>query len=156
MICLWSFARQTPKVIPLASVGICSYNAKIGTGADVLVRNSSRDDNHIAGAHLDVLATFAAESQSRCARIDAKHFMRRAMVMRKGIDSVSPRVGPVVLGETFFKNGRRIFGLRCDCLVLEQQGKGTIWENAVILEIQLLRLNEVVLLDHIEVLPREI
>ena len=49
-----------------------------------------------------------------------------------------------------------IFGVRCDCLVIEQQGKGTIWENAVVLEIQLLRLNEVVLLDHIEVRPREI
>src|SRR4029077_17878026 len=104
--------------------GGCSYNAKIVTGDNVLVRNSSRDDNHVAGAHLDVLATFAAESQSRCAGIDAKHFMRRAVVMRKEIDSVSPRVGPVVLGETFFKNGRLIFGLRCDCLVIEQQGKG--------------------------------
>jgi hypothetical protein len=71
MICLWPFARQTPKEIPLASVGICSYNAKIVAGADVLVRNSSRDDNHVAGVHLDVLATFAAESQSRCAGIDA-------------------------------------------------------------------------------------
>src|SRR4029077_9941632 len=140
--------RKTPKEIPLASVGICSYNAKIVTSADVLVRNSSRDDNHIAGAQVDVPATFAAESQTRRAGIDAKHFMRRAMVMRKEIDSVSPRVGPVVLGETFFKNGRRIFGLRCDCLVIEQQGEGTIWENAVVLEIQLLRLNEVVLLDH--------
>ena len=60
--------------------------------------------------------------------------MRRAVVMRKGIDSVSPRVGPVVLGKTLFKNGRRIFGIRYNCPPIEQQGKNTVWENAVALE----------------------
>mgnify|MGYP003693543239 CR=1 FL=1 len=106
------------------------------------MRNSGWDDYHVAGVHLDILAVLATEAKSGSTGINAQHFMRGAVIMRKGIDSVSPRVGPVVLGETFFKNGRRIFGLRCDCLVIEQQGKGTIWENTVVFEIQLLRLNE--------------
>ena len=90
----------------MASVGIRSYNAKIVTCADVLVRNSGWDDYHVASVHLDVLAVLATEAKSGSARINAQHFMRRAVIMGKGIDSVSPRVGPVVLGETLFKNGR--------------------------------------------------
>ena len=92
------------------------------------------------------------QAQSRRAGINTKHFMRRAVVMRKGIDSVSPRVGPVVLGKTLFKNGRRIFGIRYNCPTIEQQGKNTVWENAVALENDC-RLNEVVLFDNMEFLP---
>ena len=131
----------------MASAGIRSYNAKIVTSSDVLVRNSGWNDYHVASVHLDILAVLATEAKSGTTRINAQHFMRRAVIMRKGINSVSPRVGPVVLGETFFKNGRRILGLGCDCLVIKQQGQGTIWENAVVLEIQLGRLNEILLWD---------
>ena len=68
--------------------------------------------------------------------------------MRKGIDTVSPRIGPIVLGKTLFKNRRRIFVLRYECLVVEQQRQHAIWENSVVLETELFRLNKVSLLDH--------
>ena len=110
--------------------------------------HTGRDDYHIARMHLDVLAMLAAESQSGSARINTEHFMRRAVIMGKGIDSVSPRVGPIVFGKTLFENGRRIFGIGCDCLPIKQQRKGTIWENTVVFEIQLLGLNKIVLLSH--------
>src|SRR6266550_4274519 len=132
----------------MASTGIRSYNAKIVTGADVLMGHTRWNNYHVARVHLNILAAFAAQAQSRRAGINTKHFMRGAVIMGEGINSVSPRVGPVVLGETFFKNGRWIFGIRCNCPPIEQQGKGTIWENAVVLERELLRLNEVLLLDH--------
>ena len=92
----------------MSSTGIRSYNAKIVTGADVLVRNSGWDDYHVASVHLDILAVFATEAKSGSTRINAQHFMRRAVVMRKGINSVSPRVGPVVLGKTLFESRGRI------------------------------------------------
>src|SRR5437764_15198536 len=98
--------------------------------------------------HLDVLAMLAAESQSGSARINTQHFVRRAVIMRKGIDSVSPRVGPIVFGETLFENRSRIFGVSYDRVSIGQQGQGTIWKNTVVLEIELLRLNEISLLDH--------
>src|SRR5207248_7522786 len=98
--------------------------------------------------HLDVLAMLAAESKSGSARINTQHFMRRAVIMRKGIDSVSPRVGPVVTGKTLFENRTRIFGVGRDRVSIDQQGQATIWENTVVVKIQLLRLNEILLLDH--------
>ena len=103
---------------------------------------------HVASAHLDILAVPATESQVCSAGIDTQHFMRCAVVMRKGIDTISPQVRPIVLRETQFKNGRRIFGVGCDYLSIKQQGKGTIWENTIVFEIQLLRLDKILLLDH--------
>src|SRR4030095_1791553 len=73
--------------------------------------------------------------------------------MRQGIDSVSPRIGPVILGKTLFESRRWIFRVGSKRLPIKQQRKGTTWENTVVVEIQLLRLNEVLLLDHIEFLP---
>jgi hypothetical protein len=68
--------------------------------------------------------------------------------MRKRIDAVSPRIGPVVLGKTLFKNGCWIFRVGGYRLPIEQQGKGTVWENTVVFEFELLRLNETLLLAH--------
>ena len=104
----------------MASVGIGSYNAKIVTGVDVLMSHSGWNDYHVASVHLDIFAVLATEAKSGSTRINAQHFMRRAVIMGKGIDSVSPRVGPVVLGKTLFKNGRRIFGIRYNCPLIEQ------------------------------------
>ena len=47
----------------MASVGIRSYNAKIVTSADVLVRNSGWNDYHVASVYLDILAVPATEPQ---------------------------------------------------------------------------------------------
>src|SRR5205823_173536 len=143
-----ALAREPPKQVPLTTAGVSSDNTEIVAGTNVLVCHPGRDDNHIARMHLDVLAMLTTESQSGSARINTEHFMRRAVIMRKGIDSVSPRVGPVVFGKTLFENGRRIFGIGCDCLPIKQQRKGTIWENTVVFEIQLLGLNKIVLLSH--------
>jgi hypothetical protein len=106
MICLRSFAWQSTKQIPVASSGISSYDAKIVTGANVLVRDSSRDNYYIASLHFDVLAVLAAESKICCARINTQHFVRTAVIMRKAVDSVSPRIGPVILREKFFESRR--------------------------------------------------
>jgi hypothetical protein len=46
MICLRSLARQSAKQIPIATVGISSHNTEVVAGADALVGNSSRDNNH--------------------------------------------------------------------------------------------------------------
>ena len=96
----------------MSSVGIRSYNAKIVTGVDVLMNHTRWNNYHVASVHLDIFAVLATEAKSGSTRINAQHFMRRAVIMGKGIDSVSPRVGPVVLGKTLFENGRRIFGIR--------------------------------------------
>jgi hypothetical protein len=112
------------------------------------VCHTSRDDNHIAGMHLDVLAVLAVESQSCRAAVNTKYFMRRAVVMRKGIDAVSPRIGLIVLRKALFKNRRRILGVGRDGLPIEQQRQHAIWENGVVLETELFRLNKVSLLDH--------
>ena len=148
VICLGALARETPKQIPLATAWISSDHAKIVAGTDVLVCHTSGDDNHIASMHLDVLAVLAAESESGSARINTEHFMRRAVIMGKGINTVSPRVGPVTLGETLLENRSGIFGVGRDRVSIEQQGQGTIWEKTVVLEIQLLRLNKILLSDH--------
>src|SRR5262245_28493007 len=58
---------------------------------------------------MDVLAILATESQVCSPRINAQHFMRSAVIVRKGINTVSPRVGPVILGKAFLENRRRIF-----------------------------------------------
>src|SRR5882762_619595 len=143
-----ALARETAKQIPLATAGISSDHAEIVAGTDVLVCHTSGDDNHVSRIHLDVLAVLAPESQSGSARIHTQHFMRRAVIMGKGIDTVSPRVGPVVLSKTLLENRSGIFGVGPDRASIEQQGQGTIWENTIVLEIQLLRLNKILLLDH--------
>lgn len=104
----------------MASVGIRSYNAKIVTSSDVLVRNSGWNDYHVASVYLDILAVPATEPKSGSTGINAQHFMRGAVIMGEGINSVSPRVGPVVLGKTLFENGGRVFGIRYNCPLIEQ------------------------------------
>jgi hypothetical protein len=64
VIGLWPFAWETPKQIPVAPFGIRSHNAKIVTGADVLVRDPGWDDYHVASFHFEILAVLATESQS--------------------------------------------------------------------------------------------
>src|SRR5262249_2543967 len=95
VIGFWSLARLTPKKIPLASIGISSNNGVVRTGADFLVSHTGWNYDHVPGIHLDVAAALAAESQCRRTAINSKRFMRCAVVMSKGINAVSPRVGPV-------------------------------------------------------------
>ena len=60
MICLRSFAWRSAKQVPVTSFGVRSYDTEIFAGADVLVRNSSRDNYYVASVHLDVVALLAA------------------------------------------------------------------------------------------------
>ena len=135
MIGLRALARETPKQIPLATAGISSDHAKIVAGANVLVRDTSGDNYHVASTHVHILAVLATQSQSGSARINTQHFMRRAVIMGKGIDTVSPRVGPVILCKTLLENRSRIFGVVRDRVSIDQQGQGTIWKNTVVFEI---------------------
>src|SRR6266403_1238256 len=82
---------------PLSLQGRGANNSKVRAGADVLVSHTSRNDNHIAGMHLNGFAMLATESQGRCAAISSKHLMRGAVIMSKGIDAVSPRIAPIIL-----------------------------------------------------------
>src|SRR5437762_13601973 len=134
VIGLWALAREPPEQIPLATFGISSDHAKIVAGTDVLMCHASGNDNHIARLHLDVLAVLAAESQSRSARINTQHLMGRAEIMRKGIDTDSPRVGPVVPDKTLLEKRSRIFGVDRDRVSIDKQGEGTIWENTIVFE----------------------
>jgi hypothetical protein len=52
------------------------------------MRDTRRNENDVAGADLDGLAVLAAESQSCGAIIDTERFVRRAVIMSKGIDAV--------------------------------------------------------------------
>src|SRR6478672_9628175 len=92
LIGFWPFARQTPQQIPLASVRVSSHNAKVRTRADVMMRYTRRNENDVAGTDLDGLAVLAAESQSCRATVDTKRFVRRAVIMSKGIDAIPPGV----------------------------------------------------------------
>src|SRR2546423_13298150 len=111
----WAFARQTAKQIPLASIRVSSHNAKIRTRADVVMCDTRRNENDVAGADLDGLAVLAAESQSCGAIVDTERFVRRAVIMSKGIDAVPPRVAPIVLRESALENGSAILRVRRDC-----------------------------------------
>jgi hypothetical protein len=55
--------------------------------------------------------------------------------MGKGIDTVSPRVDPVILCKTLFEKTSGIFGVGRDRVSIDQQGQGTIWKNAVVFQI---------------------
>ena len=55
------------------------------------MRDTRRNENDVAGADLDGLAVLAAESQSCGATIDTERFVRRAVIMSKGIDAVCAR-----------------------------------------------------------------
>jgi len=58
------------------------------------MRDTRRNENDVAGASLYGLAVLAAESQSCGATIDTERFVRRAVIMSKGIDAVAPGVAP--------------------------------------------------------------
>src|SRR5206468_2610336 len=111
----WPFARQTSKQIPLASIRVSSHNTKIRTRADVVMRDTGRNENDVAAADLDSLTVLSAESHFCSAIIDTKHFVRRAVIMSKGIDAVSPGIAPIVLSESALENGRAILRVRRDC-----------------------------------------
>src|SRR5580765_2644932 len=80
VIGFWPFAGQTSKQIPLASIRVSSHNIKIRTRSDVVMRDSCRNENDVAGADLDGLAVLAAESKSCGAIIDTERFVRRAVI----------------------------------------------------------------------------
>src|SRR4029453_430150 len=112
---VWPFARQTAKQIPLASVRVSSNNAKVGACADVLMSDTSRNENDVSRAHLDGLPVLVAAESQRCrAMIDTEHFMRCAVIMSKGIDAVSPRVAPIILSESSFESRGATLRVRCD------------------------------------------
>ena len=79
------------------------------------MRDTRRNENDVAGAHLDGLALLAAESQFSTAIIHTERFVRRAVIMSKGIDAVSPGVAPIVLSESTLENGSAILPVRRDC-----------------------------------------
>ena len=145
-----SLARSTSKQVPLASTRVSANNSKILARADFLVRYTGWNYDHVPGMHLDVPAVLAAESQCRKTTINSKRFMRGAVIMSKGINTVSPRVGPIVLSKALFNNRRAIFRLRCECLPINQQRQVAVRESAVVLEPELLRLNEFFLFNHAE------
>src|SRR5882757_2269640 len=115
VIGFWAFARQTAKQIPLASVRVSSHNVEVRTRADVVMRDTRWNENDVAGADLYGLAVLAAESQSCGATIDTERFVRRAVIMSKGIDAVAPGVAPIVLSESALENGSAILRVRRDC-----------------------------------------
>jgi len=80
------------------------------------VSYTSWNHNHIAGMHLDISAVLAAKLQSCSAIKNPKHLMRRAVIVGKGIDTVSPRICPVVLGKTLFNKRSAISRIVCECL----------------------------------------
>ena len=143
MIGSGSLACPTPKQIPLASARVSSNNGKVRAGADFLVRYAGWNYDHVPSIHLDIAAVLAANSQSRSATINSERFVRCAVVMRKGIDAVSPRVGPVVFRKALFDNGSAIFRLRCERVPIDQQRQVAVWENVVVLKSELLRFNQI-------------
>src|SRR5438876_1667062 len=146
----WPFARQTAKQIPLTSIRVSSHNTKIRTRADVVMRDTRRNENDVAGADLDGLAVLAAESNSCGANIDTERFVRRAVIMSKGIDAVSPGVAPIVLRESALENGSAILRVRRDCRSIQQHRQNAARIDAVVLKVQLLRLDDLLLLSHRE------
>jgi len=141
-----ALVRQASKQIPLTSTGVSANDSKICAGFQFSVSHTGWNHDYVAGIHLDVAAVLAADSQGRSATINSKRFMRGAVVMRKGIDAVSPRVGPVVLRKALFNNGSAI-RLRCERLSIDQQRQDAVWENAVVLKTELFRRDEFLLFN---------
>jgi hypothetical protein len=140
-----ALARKTSEQIPLASTGVSSNNGKIRAGTDVSVSHAGWNYDHIPGMQVDVLAVLAADSQGRSTAINRKRFMRCAVIMSKGIDAVLPRVGPIVLSQALFNDGRAIFRFGRERMSINQQRQVAVWENAVVLKTELLRHNEFLL-----------
>ncbi len=114
------------------------------------MRDTRRNENDIAGADLDGLAVLAAESQSCGANIDTERFVRCAVIMSKGIDAVPPGVAPIVLSESALENRSAILRVRRDCRSIQQHRQNAARINAVVLKVQLLRLDDLLLLSHRE------
>ena len=142
-----ALAWETSEQIPLASTGVSANDGKVRAGADILVRYTGRNYDHVPGIHLDVAAVLAADSQGRSSTINSQRFMRGAVIMSEGIDAVSPRVGPVVLRKALFDNGSAICRVSCECLPINQQRQVAVWENVVVLKTELLRRNEFLLFN---------
>src|SRR5215469_12349938 len=106
------FAWLAAKQIPLASVGVGSDDSKIRARADVLMSHSGWNHDEISSAHLDIFALLAAKSQRCRAVIDAEHLVRGAVVVGKRIDTISPRIAPIVLSESALEHRSAIFGVR--------------------------------------------
>lgn len=130
------------KHVPVASIGVSSNDPEITAGRNALMSDTGRNENDIARSNLYSLAVLAAESQSCRAMIHTKHFMGRAVVMSKGIDAVSPGIVPIVLSEPFFENRSAILGVRYDPSPIEEQRQNAARVDAVVLERELLRLND--------------
>src|SRR4029453_17933811 len=94
----------------------------------------------------------AAEPEGPSAAINAEDFVRVTVIMGKGIHAVSPRIAPVVLSKTFFKKGSGILPVHRVCPSIDQQRQNAVRNSAVILKSELLRLDDLLLLDHVQAL----
>ena len=72
--------------------------------------------------------------------IDAEYLVTGAMVVVKGVNSVSPRICPLIFRKTFLKRRGRIFITQFDCSAVEKNWVPAIGNRAIILEDKLLGL----------------
>src|SRR5262245_27401986 len=110
----WSFARETSKQIPLPSVGVSSHNTKVRARADVVMRDTCRNENAVAGRDFNGFTVLTTQAHFCTAIIDTEHFVRRAVIMSKRIDAVSPRIPPIVLSESALEDRSAILRVYCD------------------------------------------
>ena len=75
--------------------------------------------DHAAGMHFQGCALCAAQSKSCRSTKNAEHFVRRAVVMSKRVDTGPPRTGPIVFGEALLYDGSEVRCVWSKCFAVE-------------------------------------
>ena len=94
--------------IPVDARRIGVDHQQVGAGAENLMTRAGRQDQGIARFDLDCETFVAANMHRRLATADAQRLMRRAVIVGKGIDAVSPSAGPAMRGEALDTDAARI------------------------------------------------
>jgi len=135
-------AEPASEQVPIASIGISANNGKVRARIEFLVSDASWNHNYVAGLHIQIPAALTANFQCRGATVDTENLMRGAVIMSKGIHTVSPRITPVIVSEAFLKKGSGIVTVGGECVPVHQQWQHAVWKNAVVFKPELLRLNK--------------
>src|SRR5712672_2163135 len=102
--------------------------------------HSCRDDQDVSSPDLHLLPLFAAQMQKSRAAVNTKHFMRGTMIMMKGIDPITPGVGPVIAGKFLFQPGSAVCPARIKRISVYQEREFAIGDFTVVGKKEFLRL----------------
>src|ERR1700683_1155504 len=102
--------------------------------------NAGRDHNYIAGVHVKIFPLLSTKPHRHRTTVNAQYFVARAVIMMKRVDTVSPRVSPMVGREQLHDWRCRIIAADRQNSPVQKQVESIVRNYAVILEESSLRL----------------